>query len=1116
MPSAYRLRTLGSPILYSPGGQPVRFRTRKHFALLIRLAVEPGRPHTRDQLIELLWPSSPAHHGRHSLAQAVTVLRGLLGRDHVLTHRSTLAVDGAIDADVAHLDACDGDIEGRFLDGFEIPGARPFDDWKDETRARLLPLLRDCLVRQMDASRRTGDFPTVERRARVLLELDPHSEDAVRGLMEARAWVGDRSNALKVFGRYEARLRDDLGAKPSVSLVRVAHLLREGRVAARTDADSAAHDPPLRPEKPFRAEHLVGREAEFAVLYDAWLAVRRRDPRIVVITGDPGIGKTTLTNAFAATCQMEGAVVARAQAYEAERELPFGVLAELVRQLTVQRAIGPADPEALSELGRVAPEIFAAFPGVPRPAEWAAEAVPLRLANAFWRTAEAAAEESPLILVVDDIHAADTASAAVLHQVARKLAPVRLLLVLTGRPSDLRAAAAPAGLIGDPAITALRTLDLDPLPPAAAASLLDALTADAVPALGEGAARSILRASSGNPLAVALLAREWREHGDSLLEALARLDTHPVATLGIPRAIRTVFERQRHRLPPSVCSALDLAAVLGRRLATLDLYEAAGIAGADAAEALSRLRDEGVLREVQGALEFRNELIRAQAYYAVPAPARQHLHRRVGECLAGYTTGDPDAALALLLETAWHFLRGGDPVRGRDYGLRGAEGALVGGAPHEAEQMLEVLLQQHDLTATLRKRMRLMLAAAFVQQSKADRVGPLLETLQKEHALDAAESAEVERMRAHSDYLLPGRAEAQYPASAAHSLHVARASGDVTAICKALFEFARSGVETGDPGRLRQALDALQRIHADGGSEFNPWLLYSLGYCQYHSGDSVTAKGLVERAVELFRARRSQVELSLALTGLGACHQHLCQVDHAESTFREALSIAHRVGDDSRASLIFGNLASVASMRGDFDRVLECALESAELARHCPGQPFLHSAFGNIAASYLLRGDLERAEHAMNEGRDQVTKHGSWRGEMYFLIEFAGFTLMAFGPERSLDAIGNMEAKARGREELVVAEGFFEPLRTLRMAYCESNHAALARSEELISRFRNRIPIACYTMSVVRAWLETRIGGALSGVTRSEIDPARWPKLDGLRTLLTAQGFAPVGNSTAS
>src|SRR5207244_2663525 len=107
-------------------------------------------------------------------------------------------------------------------------------------------------------------------------------------------------------------------------------------------------------ERRFEAETLIGRENEFARLYDAWLEVRRREPRIIVVLGDPGVGKTTLVNAFVSTCQMEGAAIARAQAYEAERELPFAVLAELIRQLELRRGVGGAGAGAVRGLRRVA------------------------------------------------------------------------------------------------------------------------------------------------------------------------------------------------------------------------------------------------------------------------------------------------------------------------------------------------------------------------------------------------------------------------------------------------------------------------------------------------------------------------------------------------------------------------------------------------------------------------------------------------------------------------------------------------------------------------------------------------------------------------------------------
>src|SRR2546422_5175859 len=157
-----QLLTLGAPLLLTQAGEQVRFRTRKHFALLIRLAVEAGRKLTRDYLMDLLWPDVAAPRARHSVAQALTVLKEKIGRDHLVVQRASIAlVAGAVQVDVGRLDAPETQIRGQFLDGFEVPGAVQFEQWKDEWRAQQMPRPRGWLGKEMDGGGRGGEFATV-------------------------------------------------------------------------------------------------------------------------------------------------------------------------------------------------------------------------------------------------------------------------------------------------------------------------------------------------------------------------------------------------------------------------------------------------------------------------------------------------------------------------------------------------------------------------------------------------------------------------------------------------------------------------------------------------------------------------------------------------------------------------------------------------------------------------------------------------------------------------------------------------------------------------------------------------------------------------------------------
>src|SRR3989442_15482845 len=114
--------------------------------------------------MDLLWGDAAAHLARHSLAQALTVLKEKVGREHLVIQRATVALaEDAVDADVAHLDACDLQIRGAFLDGFEVPAAAGFEQWKDEWRAGLCPRGPRRPGEGMDAGGRPGDFTHGQR-----------------------------------------------------------------------------------------------------------------------------------------------------------------------------------------------------------------------------------------------------------------------------------------------------------------------------------------------------------------------------------------------------------------------------------------------------------------------------------------------------------------------------------------------------------------------------------------------------------------------------------------------------------------------------------------------------------------------------------------------------------------------------------------------------------------------------------------------------------------------------------------------------------------------------------------------------------------------------------------
>ncbi len=1097
----FRLLTLGAPLLVPATKEAVRYRTRKHFALLIRLALEPGRKFARDYLIDLLWPDVPSERGRHSLSQAITVLRQTLGRPAVAAHRATVALnEGVVEVDALQLETCEAEIRGRFLEGFELRGARGFDEWREAVAARLYPRIRDGLVRRMDAGRRIGDFATVERHALLLEELDPLSEDAVRGVMEARAWVGDRSNALKAFARFTGRLTEELNAKPSPELVRIADLLREGRRAAPRPTPDGV---PPREERRFEAETIIGREREFSSLYDAWLDVRRRQPRVIVVLGDPGIGKTTLTNAFVSSCQMEGGIIARAQAYDAERELPYAVLAELVRQLTLQRSIGAAEPEALAELSRLTPEIMTVFPGVPRPAEWPPEVVPLRLADAFFKAVTASADDFPVVLVVDDIHAADNASVAILHMLARKLAGLRVLLILTGRHGSLRPLSSAHALVTDTVIDGLGTLELEPLPSEAAALLVTRACVKGCERWGLPPVEKIVRSGGGNPLAIELLSREWVDNGDdSLASQLDSMHAVPAHLLSLPKAIRTMVGRQTEQLDERTRAVLDLAAVLGRRMGDLWLYQVIGCTEAEALYELARLLEVHLLRDIAGNLEFRNELIRVHAYYEIPSTVRLELHRRI----AGVLEAHDDTEQPNDLEIAWHYLVGRDVGRSIPFALSGVEQSLRSGAPREAELILRSLTRE-TLRPDCERRVRLLLSAALINQSKADEALPHLEQLLVDESLTRLETAQAARLYASSTYLVNRNSATRHSELARRALQVARECRDPDLLAHALFESGRASVENGSQEFTRGVRDEVRQIISSGVGDVPPMAFHADAFCSYYLSDIDEAAKSAKRAVVGYTDGGNIGELAQAHTGLGNCLLVSCRLEEAREAYRQALGLAKRMGDDCRSSIVLSNLSASYFLEGDTESALDYGHKSLALGKSAPAQPGLLRTWSNLASAYVVRRELDKARECFESWQQWMRDGRSWAARMEYWCDTALMELTLGNTSEALKLVATAEQESQGKEDLLVNQGRLERLRVLLAYHTSGVETAKLLAKSCLKRFQGRNLLAYLEALAALGWLETRVEGVHSQATQVLLQLLKDHRLQGKRTLFEVEGF---------
>ena len=584
-------RVLG-PVEVSVDGRaaPAELLWRKNLALLVYLARSPRRGRSREHLLGVLWPDKPESSARHSLNEALRVIRHCVGEGEVDTQADQVRLaPTAVRLDTEVFDALTAAqdwraaaalVAGVFLEGFAVPGATAFEDWLTAERLAWSGRTVDALVRLAEAELGGGRIQEATVAARRALAIDPLSEAAGRTVMRALALDGDRTGALQEFEALVTRLAEQLGAPPGAETTALADRVRCEREWRAVRASEHSPSP--------RRAPLVGRSSDLERIWSAWQRGRAAGiTGAAILAGDAGAGKTRLVDEIAARARLEGASTAVIRAVESDLAMPWSGIVGLARGGLLECAgIAATPPGGLAWFAERIPEWADRFPGARGTAP---EPSPGRALSEMLRAMLA---EQPVTLVVDDAEWLDRDSLLALAAALRDLAKSPLFVLLaTPLPAtrpELDELQARLGRDVDGVVVRLAPLG---------APDIRALAKWAVPGYGDAELDRLTRRVSTDSAGLPLLAVE-------LLSAVAAgLDVEtvrpawpaPFRTLdqtlpgdlpeGIVGAIRVGFRR----LSPPAQRVLQAAAVLGNRLDIAWLARATALAPGAVTEALDEL-----------------------------------------------------------------------------------------------------------------------------------------------------------------------------------------------------------------------------------------------------------------------------------------------------------------------------------------------------------------------------------------------------------------------------------------------------------------------------------------------------------------------------------------------
>jgi DNA-binding SARP family transcriptional activator/tetratricopeptide (TPR) repeat protein len=944
-------RILGPLEVYSEG-HPVPLRGPRQRALLAILLLHAGEAVSSDRLIDLLWGERAPEGARKALSVRVSQLRRLLeqaGAQGMIVTRApgyTIEV-GPEQLDLRRFeglsalgrDALDADDPvtaserlGAALDLWRGPPLADFafEPFAQAEIGRLEELRLGALEDRIAADLELGRHARLVGELEALVSEHPLRERPRGQLMLALYRCGRQAEALETYREARRTLVEGLGLEPSREL----RALEQAILAQAPSLDAPAGAPSGRVARTagaVQAGAFVGRERELDELMADLADARAGRGRLVLVSGEPGIGKSRLADELAVRAEQLGARVLSGRCWEAGGAPAFWPWVHALRGYIREREADSLSAElgpGASDLAQILPELRELFPELPDPPALSPDGARFRLFDATATFLRNAAGARPLVLVLDDLHAADAPSLLLLEFMAGELGGADLMILGAYRHTEVGGSHPLASTLAELARKqATRRLTLAGLTEAAVGRYIELSTGAIAPA---SLVAALHRGTDGNPLFLTEMTRLLSDE---------RLEQGTLERLPIPPGVHEAIDQRLRSLSGGCRRLLSTASVLGREFSLAALERVSAASGDTVLELLDEARASRVVVEVPGAperLRFSHALVRDALYEQLGAAGRIRLHGQIGEALVALYERDPELHLA---EIAHHFFEavpGGDADRAITYARRAGERAGRLLAYEEAARLYRMALEALESSSSAEKLARCELLLALGEAlARSGEMGPAKETFAA--AADVARTVGSPELLAAAAIGYGGR-----------------------------FVWVRSGKDRRLVPLLQDALAALPEH--DGVLRVK--LLARLAGALRDQASPRPVESISREALEMARRLGDPATLAYALDGSYAGIRYPQHAAEWRSMGNELVAAAEAAGDKERAWAGHQHLIGPLMLAGDLDGV-DAELETmAQLLEELRQPAHLWAFSISQTMRVLFVGRFEEAEALLERNRE--------------------------------------------------------------------------------------------------------------------------------------------------